>query len=114
LARENQNKLAGESLSASQLRCDLEAEFRVRRTLYWFIDGAPHVLMGGEAVPGNQFDVLKSLAQRTGVKLLLSGPYELMSHLAHSAQLARRSETVYLPRYRWESQEDLQQFGNAP
>lgn len=114
LAREHQNKLAGESLSASQLRCDLEAEFRIRRTLYWFIDEAQHVLMGGRSgVPGNQFDVLKSLAQRTGVKLLLSGPYELMSHLAHSAQLARRSETVYLPRYRWESQEDLQQFGNA-
>jgi GTPase SAR1 family protein len=113
-ARAAQNKLAGETLSASQLRCDLEDELRIRNTKYWFIDEAQHILMGGRSgVPGNQFDVLKSIAQRTGLKLLLSGPYELMEHVSHSAQLARRSEVIYLPRYRWDKKGDLQQFGNA-
>lgn len=113
-ARERVNRLAGESLSASQLRCDLEEELRIRRTKYWLIDEGQHILMGGSSgVPGNQYDVLKSLGQRSGLKLLMSGPYELMHHLSFSAQLSRRGAVTYMPRYRREVATDLEQFGSS-
>jgi hypothetical protein len=95
------HKLAGESRTAAALRLHLEKEFKQRRTRYWLIDEAAHVLFGGKGgSPGDQFDVLKSICERTGVKLLLSGPREIEDQVSHSGQLARRRSTVRYPRYR--------------
>lgn len=94
--------LNGETKSSARLREDLEHEMLARGTLIWIIDEAHHVVRGGKSgQPGDQYDILKSFAQITGVKLVLAGTYDLPQHLAASGQLARRSETVQLPRYRW-------------
>ena len=92
---------AGESRTASELRMYLEAEFRKRGTKFWIIDEAQHLVFGGRTgKAGHQFDVLKSIAQSAGVKLLLAGPHEMEQGLGSSGQLARRSFTVHFPRYR--------------
>lgn len=92
---------AGESRTASELRMYLEAEFRKRGTKFWIIDEAQHLVFGGRTgKAGHQFDVLKSIAQSAGVKLLLAGPHEMESGLGSSGQLARRSITVHFSRYR--------------
>jgi hypothetical protein len=103
----------GESRSAARLREDLEEEIRTRGTLIWIIDEAHHVVRGGKSGhPGDQYDILKSLAQITGVKILLSGTYDLPQFLASSGQLSRRSETVQLRRYHWFDGGDRKTFAS--
>jgi energy-coupling factor transporter ATP-binding protein EcfA2 len=103
--------VAGESRSGSFIREGLEAEMQARGTLVWIIDEAHHVVRGGKSGhPGDQYDVLKSFSQTTGVKLVLCGTYDLPQFLASSGQLSRRSETVAFSRYRWDDEQDLKEF----
>lgn len=104
---------AGECVSGSNLRRRLELELQRRRVRYWFIDEANHAFVGAKSGgPGDQFDVLKSLAQRSNVKLILIGT-DLLKDLVHSsAQLARRSTTVHYGRYQ-PTPDDLQVFRNV-
>lgn len=91
---------AGESQTAAEHRARLEEEFRLRRTRIWIIDEAQHAIFGGKSGhPGDQFDVMKSIAQNTGVKIVLAGPHEMEPALGTSGQLARRSSTVHFRRY---------------
>jgi energy-coupling factor transporter ATP-binding protein EcfA2 len=99
-SRERQLKHVGESLTAATLRLRLVREFKRRQAKYWFIDEAQHILMGARAGgAADQYDVLKSIAQSAGVKLVLIGTYQLLVHLQVSAQLARRTEVVHFGRY---------------
>jgi len=108
---EPQAVLPGESRGAARLREDLEGEIRHRGVMYWIIDEAHHIVRGGKSgAPGDQFDILKSLAQTTGAKLVLAGTYDLPEYLASSGQLARRSETVQIARYQWTVVEDRTAF----
>ncbi|CAM3696935.1 AAA family ATPase [Roseateles saccharophilus] len=103
--------LHGETRGSARLREDLEKEFRSRGVLYWIIDEAHHIVRGGKSgAPGDQYDILKSLAQTTGAKLVLSGTYDLPEYLASSGQLARRSETVQIARYHWSVAADREAF----
>lgn len=105
---------AGESRTASELRMFLEREFRRRQTRIWIIDEAQHLVFGGKSgQPGDQFDVLKSIAQNAGVKLMLAGPHDMESGLGSSSQLARRSITIHFPRYNNIDVEDMKTFAGV-
>ncbi len=100
-----------ESATTARLRSRLECELRVRGVKYWIIDEAQHCAMGGKSgPPEHQLDVLKSIAQRTRVKLILSGTYELVRHLPSSGQLARRSEVVPFHRYLADDPRHVREF----
>lgn len=100
-----------ESATTARMRTRLEHELRVRGVKYWVIDEAQHCAMGGQSgAPEHQLDVLKSIAQRTGVKLILSATYELVRHLPSSGQLARRSEVVPFHRYLADDPEHMKEF----
>lgn len=106
-------KRAGESKTAASLRMRLEAEFGLRRTRVWVIDEAQHMIFGRAGKPGDQFDVLKSIADRTGVKLLLAGPHQMEPALGTSGQLARRSSTVSFGRYQSADPRHMKTFASV-
>lgn len=94
--------LPGEDAPAALQREQTESAFLAADTKLWIIDEAQHVLRGGKSgTPGDQYDILKSLAQSAGVQLILSGPFDLPTSMAHSGQLSRRTARVSLNRYRW-------------
>lgn len=104
----------GETPSTADLRMCLEVEMARRGTRVWIIDEAQHLVFGGKSgQPGDQFDVLKSIAQTAGIKLLLSGPDEMEDGLGTSPQLARRSVTVHYRRYLHTSTDDMTECASA-
>ena len=104
----------GESRTAAELRASLEYEFKKRGTKVWIIDEAQHLVFGGRSGrAGDQFDVLKSIAQNADVKLVLAGPHEMEAGLASSGQLARRSATVHLRRYKGDEAHQLRMFAKV-
>lgn len=105
--KEPKAMLHGETRGSARLREDLEEEMRARGVKFWIIDEAHHIVRGGKSgAPGDQYDILKSLAQTTHARLVLSGTYDLPEFLASSGQLARRSETVQIARYQWTNPAD--------
>jgi|GEM_PF-2040115 len=106
-------KGAGESLTAAVLRMRLQEEFRRRRTRVWIIDEAQHLAFGGRSgQPGDQFDVLKSIADSASVKLMLAGPHEMEPALGSSGQLSRRSSTVHFRRYQASDPQHMRTFAS--
>ena len=106
--------LFGESVAAAALREQLEISFGNCETRIWVIDEAQHLIRGaakGGAEP--QFDILKSIAQTVGVRLVLCGTHDLPRGLAGSGQLSRRSEVIALDRYRWTVPEEISEFASA-
>lgn len=98
----------------SDMRTALERELKERKTKVWIIDEAQHILLGGKSGSVvDQFEVLKSIAQTAGVKLILCGTYRLPDLLRISGQVMRRSSTVQYNRYRAHRKEDLIQLGNV-
>jgi hypothetical protein len=112
--REPASQHVDESRSAALLREQLENQFAARKTLVCIIDEAQHIVRGGRSGgPGDQLDVLKSVAQTAGVKLLLSGTYDLPDYMSSSGQLSRRSEIVSLDRYLFDVANDKKQFASV-
>lgn len=92
----------------------LEEHLRERGTKVWIIDEAQHMVFGGKSgCAGDQFDVIKSIAQNCGIKLMLAGPQEMEGGLGSSAQLARRSVTIHYRRYLPSDAEDLNEFNSV-
>jgi hypothetical protein len=107
-------RLAGEGIGAGVMREELEAELKLRKSRLWIIDEAHHVVRGGRTGgPGDQLDVLKSMSQTSGSKLLLCGTYDLPDYLVGSGQLSRRSAVIRLNRYRWTEASERQVFANV-
>lgn len=100
--------------SGHALRLQLEQEVKLRGTKVWMLDEAQHVVMGGASgVPGDQFDVLKSIAQLTRMTIILSGTDQLRRYLGTSSQLSRRSEVVPFPHYRWDDASEQKMFARV-
>jgi len=105
--------LPGEDFASALLREQLSSAFQSTGTRKWIIDEAQHVLWGGKSgTPGHQYDVLKSLAQRCNVQLILCGPFDLPDSVAYSGQLSRRTARITLHRYKW-VKHDLKDFASA-
>lgn len=114
LAQRTEKKNKGEPVSTAAFRLSMEAEFEYRQTKYWIIDEAAHILSGAKSGGmGDQFDVLKSVAQMRKFKIVLVGSYDLAAYIDCSAQLARRGSTIHLPRYSLRDKEDKAVFGNC-
>lgn len=86
---------------------------RNRKMIAFAIDEAQHI---GRSVRGdkflNQFDVLKSLVNRTGVSHVLCGVYELKRLINVSGQFINRMKVIHFPRYLM-TDEDLRVFGSV-
>jgi len=107
-------RFGGEPPTITGYRRSMQAEFEYRRTKYWFIDEAQHILTGAKAGgPADQFDVLKSVAQTSRVKIILVGPHSLLTHVDCSAQLARRTNCVQLHRYHVTHEGDMDDFASC-
>jgi len=85
---------------ATEFRQALESCIIHRRTRVCIIDEAQHInkVSSGRRLL-DQMDLIKSLANNTGVPHILFGTYELLTLAGLSAQLNRRSIDIHFPRY---------------
>lgn len=105
----------------SSLRKAVERSLKRRRTRFIVVDEAAHILKGCRPKKlEKQLDTLKSLANKTGVRWLLTGSYDLFELMSLSGQLARRTHVMHLSRYREDDDEDelafngcLKKFGQS-
>lgn len=82
------------------LRESVENCLRYRRPLAVFFDEAHHMIKGLNGMRlDDQFDVIKSLANLSGTRLVLFGPYPILQLAYLSGQNARRTDVIHFPRY---------------
>lgn len=81
------------------LRLALEAALKNRRPYFLFLDEAQHLFNVAGLSMEEIMDWLKSIANTTGVLMVLLGTYEMLSLLDLSDQLMRRSRIIHLRRY---------------
>jgi hypothetical protein len=82
-----------------------------RKIKVLIIDEAHHMAkrLSGENLK-NQMDVLKTLANKTKIPIVLLGTYELQNFKDQSGQLASRGMNYHLSRYRYENEEEKMIF----
>lgn len=106
--------LPGESVVTALMREQMEQAFDGNKTSAWIIDEGQHILTGTRSGgPGDQFDVLKSIAQTTRSRLIVCGTPDLPDVMASSGQLARRGDVVSLNRYRWNVKTELRTLASV-
>lgn len=89
-------------LSANELLRIAVRRYRARKVKVLLIDEAQHMgVAPGTAVLKRNLDILKGFANKTGVRIVLFGTYELLAFHRASAQLARRMLDVHMQRYHW-------------
>jgi energy-coupling factor transporter ATP-binding protein EcfA2 len=99
--------------STAALRVAVENMLHHRGTPPLLIDEGQHFLkMASGRKLLDQMDSLKSLSNKTGVKIILFGNYDLLSLGQLSDQLARRGHEIHFGRYRLDSASDVQVFQN--
>lgn len=93
----------------STLRAALETAIERRGTEYFVIDEAHHVRYapGGDCAAARILDSYKCLANRTRIKLILAGSYQLLSLLTLAPHLVGRQQTLEFARYRLDSERDV-------
>jgi type II secretory pathway predicted ATPase ExeA len=91
-------------MTVKTLRRVLEGALKNRRTQVCVIDEGYHLLR--LAKDNAVMDTLKSLANTTGVKIVLVGSYDLFDLLDAHAQVARRATIIHFERYQIDSKSD--------
>lgn len=88
--------------SEATLRQAFERSLELRQTEYLIIDEAHHVkyVPGGDAAAARVLDSWKCLANKTKVKLVLSGSYKLLPLLALAPHMVGRQSPLDFGRYR--------------
>ncbi|SMQ80265.1 TniB protein [Bacillus sp. OV166] len=100
-----------ESRKTGALNRALENALRYRKTKVLLIDEAHHMAKRKRGIQlSNQMDVLKSLANKTGVPIVLFGTYELQPFKDQSDQLISRGMHKHLSRYRYDIEEEKRNF----
>lgn len=94
-----------------ELRFATEKLLAYRRPAAVFIDDAQHIakLSTGRRLQ-DQLDCIKSLADVTGIPIVMFGTYELLAFRNLSAQLSRRSIDIHLQRYYADIPVDVRSF----
>jgi len=88
------------SQSETHLRIQLERCIRHRKTRFLLVDEAQHLLRTTAGVrPGEVIDTLKSLANATGLTVVLMGGYELLGACIESPHLNGRLTIIDFPPY---------------
>ena len=92
----------------------VELALRYRRPAAVFVDEAQHLskTSSGRRLL-DQLDVIKSLANRTGIPHVLLGTYDLLAFRNLNGQLSRRSTDVHFGRYRAERANEAAIFANV-
>jgi type II secretory pathway predicted ATPase ExeA len=96
--------------SLAALRTAVESSLKARGTQTLIIDEAAHLMQASGHHLQGQLDTLKSLANNSGVQIVLVGSYDLYQLMSLSGQLARRTHVVHFERYREDREEDLRAF----
>lgn len=88
--------------SEATLRQAFERALELRQTEYLIIDEAHHVsyVPGGEAAAARVLDSWKCLANKTKVKLILSGSYKLLPLLSLAPHMVGRQSPLEFGRYK--------------
>lgn len=108
------NVNTGHTAAAPELRQVAEDVLEHRRPVAILIDEAQHMAkMSSGRKLQDQLDSIKSLANMTGIPIVLIGTYELLAFRNLSAQLSRRSVDVHFPRYRAEHSDEIKAFKNV-
>jgi energy-coupling factor transporter ATP-binding protein EcfA2 len=95
----------------SEYRHAVERALCYRRPITVMLDEAQHLAtVGSPRRLSDQLDIIKSIANCTGIVHVLLGTYGLLSFRNLSAQLSRRSVDIHFPRYRADDPEDRKTF----
>jgi len=99
--------------SATELRRMVVSSFKRHRLRVLFLDEAQHMesVASGKSFLA-QLNTLKTLADETGVVIVLSGTQDLLEMLELNGQLARRSMECLFGRYLPHDESDRQEFAN--
>ena len=93
------------------LRQSFENLLKNRRPAAVLLDEAQHLgHVTGSRSLHDQHDILKSLAEETGVPFVLFGTYELVHFTGMSGQLARRGTRTHIERYHGHDQNEMKMF----
>jgi AAA domain len=92
----------------------VEAGLSQRRPFATIIDEGQHLMRiaSGRKVL-DHLDVIKTMADMTGVLHILIGTYDLISNLELNGQLSRRATTVHFPRYNANDKDHFLSFVSA-
>ncbi|MED4696655.1 TniB family NTP-binding protein [Peribacillus frigoritolerans] len=104
-------KKAREYRKTSTLNMALISAIINRKTKVLIIDEAHHMAkrLTTENLQ-NQMDVLKTLANKTKIPIVLLGTYELQNFKDQSGQLASRGMNNHFTRYRYDNEEERMKF----
>lgn len=87
--------------STAQLQLDVVESLRFHGTVALFIDEIEHVAyVNNETRYQASLDILKSIGNETGVRIVCTGSYEGLGFRNVSGQLLRRTRPIHLRRYR--------------
>jgi len=91
------------------LRSAFQSGHELRETEYLVIDEAHHVgyTPGGDAAAARILDSYKCLANRTNLKLVLTGSYQLLRLLTLAPHLLGRQHPLEFPRYHGDVRSDV-------
>ncbi len=104
----------GRGAATQDLRQALESVLRHRRPLVCILDEGQHLMkIASGRKLRDQLDVIKSVANLSGVPHLLTGTYDLVPFLDLSGQLSRCSTIIHLPRYQNMVLEDATLFSGV-
>lgn len=113
----NKKKIYGRNATtAAALRQSVESAFYHRKCKAILIDEAQHFFslnqrsFGNSEINQRQFNSIKSLANMSNVKIVLFGTYDLNAVFNLDGQLSRRVKEIHFPRYRFEIEEDQDNF----
>lgn len=100
--------------AGAEYQHSVELALRYRRPAAVFIDEAQHMskMSSGRRLL-DQLDVIKSLANRSGIPHVLLGTYDLLAFRNLNGQLSRRSTDVHFGRYRAERANEAAIFLNV-
>ncbi len=90
------------------LRQSLQSMLKERQVQVLAIDEAFHLLRFGNY--SAVMDTLKSLADQTGVKIVLLGTYDLFDLATEYGQVSRRSEVLHFQRYLRDNPDDKAEY----
>ncbi|PEA52834.1 ATPase [Bacillus pseudomycoides] len=100
--------------TSPELRRSLEKAFYYRKPLAFLVDEAQHFsnIASGKTLH-LQLDVIKSLANISGVLHILVGHYDLADFINLSGQLSRRVTDIHFARYNANNIDELKHFVNV-
>lgn len=99
------------SREVKDLLLDTVAALQAHRTLVLSTDEAGHIAMVRDIERHRaQLEIIKSLANQSGARIVLAGTYDVLGFRHLSGQLARRMVEIHAPRYRANVAHELREF----